>query len=187
MGKPLLAELREHTRTDHDRLEEMTLGARIMDGTLTAAEYRRIIDWQRRAHKKLEPLARQLCLGAYAYRSRFELPAATRQLVPHSVGTAPPVVEPPLSVAVGTAYVLEGASLGGSVIYRKLLANPRLAEEAPFTFYRQQSEWGLAQWRQFVAALTSWNPSEGERIATVASAQRAFRTFAETWQTSAAD
>ena len=180
MGKPLLAELREHTRTDHDRLEGMTLGAKIMDGTLTAAEYRRIIDWQRRAHLTLEPLARQLRLGAYTYRSRFAPP-------PIAVGAAPSVSAPPLPLAVGTAYVLEGASLGGSVIYRKLLENPHLQQEAPFTFYQQQSEWGLAQWRQFVAALMSWTPGEQQRTATVASARQAFRTFTETWQGSTAD
>ncbi|THH36353.1 biliverdin-producing heme oxygenase [Neolewinella litorea] len=168
----LLTALRQSTRADHEALEELTLGEKIMDGSLTAAEYRRIIDWQRRSHLKLEPRVIGFRAGDYAYRPRFVAPAAPPQSETRKTDKA---------TAVGILYVLEGASLGGSLIYRKLQGNASLASEAPFDFYREQAEWGLQQWRNFVAYLNgeSFTTDATERAADAA--REAFATFRREW------
>ena len=175
MASPILSALRTGTQQQHDELEAVTLGDRIMDGSLTPAEYRRLIDWQRRAHQALEPGVQHFTLDEYRYRERF--PAVTAS----SLSTTD------LATGVGTVYVLEGASLGGTAIYRKLLDNPALQEKQPFAFYRDQAEWGLAQWRRFVAALDQQAFAEEEIRQAVRAARAAFSTFERHWRTEEED
>lgn len=171
---PILTALRTATRADHDRLEAMTLGDRIMDGSLTLDEYERIVDWQRRSHLALEPLVDGFRTDRYAYRRRFPDGAA-------DAGTSPA----DRATAVGTLYVLEGSSLGGSMIYRKLLENPALAPAAPFAFYRDQADWGISQWRDLMAYLQEQPFNEEETARAVAAAHAAFGRFAAEWETDA--
>ena len=166
-NQDLIGRLRTATRPLHERLEQITLGDKIMDGTLTAAEYRRLIDWQERAHRALEPGLDRVPIGGYRYEPRFP------------VGEAAP---PPLPEAIGILYVLEGASLGGSLIYRKLAANPRLADQAPFPFYRNQSESGVAQWRNLLEALRTVELADSERERAAESAKAAFLRFEAEWE-----
>lgn len=166
----LLACLRAGTRNAHERLESISLGDRIMDGSLDPEEYRQLIEWQTRAHRLLEYRIANFTGGDYRYRSRFPL-AADRD-----AGVTA------LPEAVGILYVLEGASLGGSVIYRKLTANPRLAQFAPFPFYRDQSAWGVKQWKSFVAYLQTLQFSESETERAAKSAVGAFKAFESSWQ-----
>jgi heme oxygenase len=166
---PVLTALREATREAHEALESITYGDRILDGSLGVGEYRRLLEWQRRSYGALEPLVGRVRGKNYRYRSRFD----------HSVPTSPQLTLPE---QVGLLYVLEGSSLGGSVIYRKLLENPRLAGEAPFTFYHQQAEWGVRQWRSFLGYLGTLSlTGEDERTA-ARSARRAFATFRSEWE-----
>ncbi len=170
---PLLRALRDGTRAAHQQLEDVTLGDKIMDGSLSPTEYRHILTWQRAVHEILEPGVVGFALGAYRYRPRFV--ADTAEDVP-----APPPVD-----AIGRVYVLEGASLGGSMIYRKLQTNLSLTDEAPFTFYRDQADWGLAQWRNFVAAISAHPFTEAEIRTAVKSARDTFATFARQWAATA--
>ena len=166
----LLDTLRQSTRAEHERLESLTYGPKIMDGTLSVAEYRRLLDWQRRAHAALEPQVAGFRQNRYSYRPRFE-----------------PVAEPGQQItdlprALGILYVLEGGSLGGSVILRKLHANPALQSEAPFTFYQQQAEWGVPQWRAFTKMLSSLKLSAEETERAIAGAKEAFGRFEAEWR-----
>ncbi len=167
----LLNRLRESTRELHDRLESKTYGDKIMAGSLTAAEYRKLIDWQRRTHEVLEPQINGFRHGDYGYLPRFIAPASSPKTVD-------------LPTALGTLYVLEGASLGGSVIYRKLQENQHLGSEAPFTFYRQQAESGLQQWRSLLQILKSVQLSEEEINRATNSARSAFSRFDSEWRES---
>ncbi|NJB86642.1 heme oxygenase [Lewinella marina] len=165
----ILTALRHATRADHQALEEVSLGNKIMDGSLSAPEYRRLIDWQRRSHLVLEPQVAGFQDGNYGYRPRFLAPAAPGQTQVDRAG------------AVGILYVLEGASLGGSLIYRKLQSNPALAGQGPFTFYRDQADWGLQQWRAFVNFLGRSPFSPADIARATAAAREAFATFRREW------
>ncbi|MBB4080194.1 heme oxygenase [Lewinella aquimaris] len=166
----LLRKLRAATRPLHTELENVSWGGKIMDGTLTEPEYAKLIDWQRRVHESLEHQVMGFSAGDYRYRPRFTLST------PKSEST------PDRATAIGILYVLEGASLGGSVIYRKLISNPRLTACAPFDFYREQSEWGLAQWRKYLASLDGLHLSEGEIDRAVEAAVATFRKFLVEWR-----
>ena len=166
----LLPALRQATQADHERLESLTYGPKIMDGTLTAAEYHRLLEWQRRAHAVLELQVGGFKRGTYAYRPRFDLPQ----------GAGPITTDLPR--ALGTLYVLEGGSLGGAVILRKLRANPALQREAPFPFYQQQAEWGVPQWRAFTKMLSTVELTAKETERAVRGAKDAFGSFEDEWR-----
>ncbi|WP_116127806.1 biliverdin-producing heme oxygenase [Lewinella sp. IMCC34183] len=168
---PILDALRAATAEDHQRLESATLGDRIMDGSLSLPEYRRILEWQRRSHALLEPSVADFAAGEYAYRRRFPAPAG-----------APPPEKVDRATVIGIIYVLEGSSLGGSLIYRKLQDNPALASAAPFSFYRDQADWGLQQWRSFLAYLRQATFTEEEIERATASARDAFGRFTTEWR-----
>ena len=170
-SSPLLTALRSGTQAAHEALEQVTLGGKIMDRSLSPTEYHRILAWQRGVHEALEPRLLGFTLGDYRYRPRS---------VPDGPGTPTE-----LATAVGVAYVLEGSSLGGSIIYKKLQANPALAGEAPFTFYRDQADWGLSQWRSYVKAIKDHAFTEEEIQTAVKSAQDTFATFARYWEATA--
>ena len=185
---PLLTVLRQATRPAHDRLETLTLSDRIMDGSLRPAEYERIIEWQRRVHEKLEPLVRGFTGGAYEYRERYPVLVDTSE---EPYGTPPMSNQhgaPPVSnqngkpTTLGTLYVLEGASLGGTVIYRKLQANPVLVAYAPFPFYRDQADWGLQQWRAYLAYVKTLELSPEQIQQATDSAVATFALFESLWQ-----
>ena len=168
---PILADLRQATADDHARLEDMTLGSKIMDGSLTPEEYDRLIKWQASAHRALEPLVAGYAADGYAYRSRFGAPQG---------GPAGPTVDH--DTATGIIYVLEGSSLGGSMIYKKLRENPALSSKAPFAFYRDQADWGLRQWRSFVAYLKGRNFDDAAIARAREGAWQAFARFEAEWK-----
>lgn len=176
---PLLTALRQATRPAHDRLETLTLGDRITDGSLRPAEYERIIEWQRRVHGELEPLVRGFRGGAYQYRERFPVSVDTSE---EPYGTPPMSNQHGTPTTLGILYVLEGASLGGTVIYKKLQSNPALAAYAPFTFYRDQAEWGLQQWRAYLAYLKTLDLSPEQIQQATDSAVATFVLFERLWQ-----
>ncbi|MGB3800372.1 MAG: biliverdin-producing heme oxygenase [Lewinella sp.] len=166
----LLDRLRKSTREQHDSLESVTLGEKIMDGSLSLPEYHRLVEWQQRTHQRLEPLVAAFQYGDYTYRPRFplhELPSGEDS--------------PAMARMLGILYVLEGSSLGGSIIYRKLQENPNLTTEGRFDFYRQQSEWGLKQWRSLVSVLNSVTLTEEEMELATQSARDTFDRFTAEW------
>jgi heme oxygenase len=166
---PVLAAMRTATQGVHRALEAATYGDRILGGSLQPREYRKLMKWQRRTHRSLEPLVMGFHSGDYAYRPRF-------------AASAGPPPAPSLPERIGLLYVLEGSSLGGSLIHRKLLDNPNLADEGPFSFYQQQAEWGLAQWRAYTKALATITLTEEEVQSAVRSALRAFARFRNEWE-----
>ena len=165
----LLGRMRAATRVLHERLESKTLGNKIMEGTLTVPEYHRLVRWQERVHHTLEPQLAKFTVGGYRYRPRFA----------DGDASVPPAALPE---ALGLAYVLEGSSLGGSMIYQKLRANPALASEAPFSFYRGQAETGVKQWRALARELGRLELSEAETERAAESARRAFLRFEQEWE-----
>ncbi len=183
----LLQALRTDTKAAHDALESLETSRAILDGTLTAQDYRSVIQWQRRAFGTLEPLLHGTRWGdGYNYVSR--LPALGEERVDNleSVPERPlsgAFTESGLPEAVGVTYVIEGSSLGGSLILKRLLSSPQLGRFAPFPFYTFQRDTGLDQWRRFVAFAKTrvWSQAEVER--TTRAAGHAFHVFAQAWRT----
>ena len=172
---PLLTALRTATAPAHRALEERTGGSRILDGSLTLVEYERLIRWQAAAHRVLEPYA---VIEAVGFHSRSRLASLPETPLPTLDGLQ---LGDDLPSRIGVAYVLEGGSLGGSLILRKLRANPRVAAAAPFPFYAWQAAHGLQQWRAFVASLATLDLSEAEIDRAAQSAVHTFELFGRLW------
>ena len=88
-------------------------------------------------------------------------------------------VTPTLPEAIGIAYVLEGASLGGQVILRHL--GPRLGISATegASFYAGEGAGTGRRWRAFGAMVDQWGEeNRGEWEAVVESARRTFEMIA---------
>ena len=175
---PLLTALRTATTPAHRALEAMTMGGRILDGTLQLAEYDRLVRWQAAAHRLLEPYA-EISSPSYRSESRLTtLPEVTPPaLLPDQIG-----LSDTLPSRLGVAYVLEGGSLGGSLIVRKLRANPSLHDRTPFPFYTWQAERGLAQWRAYTTYVGELELSSAEIDGATRSAVRTFELFGELWR-----
>ena len=178
-GAALLAALRRGTAAAHARLDESPLAAQIADRSLDAEGYRRLIDWQLGAHLTAEPGLAALAWPAdYTYVARAHVLVAEAAALRLSTPRVSPL-EPPgtLAVAVGRAYVLEGASLGGNVIVGRLERTPALVGLAPFAFYRYQRDHGLGQWRRFVSFTQARRWGSEEIEIAVAEAERVFGVF----------
>ena len=175
---PLLGILRERTRPLHDQLDSAPLSRRLFEPGLTRPEYQRLVSGQAVAHAATEVgLAAFAWPGPYRYHSRAEVLAEV--VGPSSSsghGVAP--LSPPedLAAAVGRAYVLEGASLGGARILKRLRATPALSGES-FPFYTHQRDYGLRQWRSFVAFVGERDWDEAGEEQAVAAARRVFTIF----------
>ncbi len=175
----LLAQLRTATRPLHDDLDGAPISTSVTDGTLTAEDYRTLIEWQLKAHLVAEHgLADFDWPGEYRYVAR--LPALRGEAAQLRIGE-PKVESLPaprsLAEAVGRAYVLEGSSLGGNMILGQLKSNERLADAAPFAFYDFQRREGLRQWRQFTAFAKTLDLIAAEEAESRAAAVETFKVF----------
>jgi heme oxygenase (biliverdin-IX-beta and delta-forming) len=81
--------------------------------------------------------------------------------------------------ALGAAYVVEGAALGGQVLARGLISNAA-SLALPATFLLGDGENGGRRWRDFIAELEEELSGSGELEAAAQSARATFATF-ETW------
>ena len=154
-----------------------------MEGTLAPAAYRRFIAWQYLAHARSEPGLAEFPwrdhAADYAYAAR--LPQLNQEVAAADRPVAEPLPPPAtLAVATGRAYVLEGSSLGGNVIFGHLERNPRLAAFAPFAHYAFQRAHGVGQWRRFAAFAKThvWSAAEAEEA--VVAAREVFDVFLAT-------
>ena len=151
-----MARLKQATGPAHQRLESLAMPGDLST-TLTSCRYARLIRHNYLLHLALEPELADyldLTLPELAYGSqRCKLTALRTDLqlleqqTPQAEFCLPALRS--LPQALGRAYVLEGASLGGQLIFRALMAQPALAELGAVHFYGfYGTEIGL-RWKQF--------------------------------------
>lgn len=149
----LLAELRRRTRDAHDRLEErLDVPARCR----TEGAYAALLLALRTVHAPLEAAiaASPAADGALPdWRSRRKTGWLDEDLAALGVDPSMEAADvAPLggdAEVLGTAYVLEGATLGGALIVRQLRAS--FADPPPHRFFTSYSARRGAQWRAFRA------------------------------------
>lgn len=76
--------------------------------------------------------------------------------------------------ALGCAYVLEGATLGGQIITRHLRGELGVAPESGSAFFFSYGDEVGPRWREFVEVLNSYESSADEQTALVDSARETF-------------
>jgi heme oxygenase len=153
-----MGQLRQATRVVHDRLE---LALPLCDRNLTLPRYVRILEAFYTFYAPLEPhLAPALGLDSVALelsaREKAPLLAADLRVLGHAPAAVlalprcpslPTVALP--SQAMGTLYVLEGATLGGQIIARHLRSTLDLDVSNGAAFFAGYGERTREMWTRF--------------------------------------
>ncbi|HET6232578.1 MAG TPA: biliverdin-producing heme oxygenase, partial [Longimicrobiaceae bacterium] len=164
-GVTILAALKEQTREHHERVEAH---AGVMDPGLTLPGYRALLARFRGFYL---PVEERLCAmdawGALALDAevRRKLPLldadlAALGLSQVQIAALPACPRPPalddVPRALGGLYVLEGATLGGAIISRSLVARLGVGRAGGGAFFGSYGERLGAMWKQFGTALEAW-------------------------------
>lgn len=174
--------LKAATQDSHTRLEGLAIPAAGLAG-MNLSDYAGLIAHQVQLHQVLEP---GLCacldqqLPALNYRQeRLKLPALEADLTAlgHNLENLQPVAPiqfTSLSQALGAAYVLEGATLGGQTIRRTLSARDDLHAELPLSYYGLYGAEIGPRWRAFSQLVNDLLTDEAEIAIASHSARETF-------------
>lgn len=161
----LQEKLKKDTRPDHDRLEELMFVHSIMDGTLSLSQYKKILTANYFIHAAWEDLLYHTLSSQLAEElnisRRFKLPALLLDLQEIKMETPPArhIGWTDFSYdndqkVMGALYVLEGATLGGHVIVKRLAANPILKPlQLGFHYYQVYGNELIPNWKLFCGIL----------------------------------
>lgn len=156
--------LKQATKNNHDQLEQLMFVNDIMSGTLTLTHYKQILTTNYLVHKASEnylfdnlstPTAEQLNI-----QHRRKLPALHADIQALQMDIPSLAYDEHVSFnksdasLLGALYVLEGATLGGSVIVKKLKTNSELSPlNLDFNYYQVYGNELIPYWRTFCAVL----------------------------------
>ena len=180
-----MEKLKSDTRAAHERLERNSFGTSLMEGRLTREDYRRLLAKFYGIYAPLEPsLVANPHLSAigFDYAARQKLPALESDLLylrtelaylPVCVGL------PPLSglpETLGILYVVEGSTLGGQVLARKLLEMFGREADRYTRFFNSYGERVGVLWKSF-GELVNTNIKPADEPALVGAATAMFSAF----------
>ena len=158
--------LRTETANRHTALESLMFVNEIMNNSLSIDQYKKLLTINYIIHQKLEnKLANMLDANLAEeldMKNRMKLAALEKDLAYWKIDslTLPAlnfemfVPEKNNAAVLGALYVLEGATLGGNVIKKHILANPAFAEhEDGLNYYGVYGEELGSKWKTFVSIL----------------------------------
>lgn len=174
--------LKAATQDSHTRLEGLAIPVAGLAG-MNLSDYAGLIAHNFQLHQALEPglsacLDQQLPALNYG-QERLKLPALEADLKAlgqnlNSLHTIVPIEFTSLAQALGAAYVLEGATLGGQIIRRTLSARDDLHPDLPLNYYGLYgTEIGL-RWRAFSQLVNEQLMGEAEIARASRSARETF-------------
>ena len=168
-------ELKIATRPNHDELENLMFVNEIMNKSLTISDYAQILSTNYIVHTLLEPKI-QAALGedikiALHIDARFKVAALAADLKESELDVAALDLyagdfEPKdftEAHALGALYVLEGATLGGNVIQKKLRNTPGF-EDLGLNYYTVYKDELMKRWVSFVQLLNSTDTNDAAVI-----------------------
>jgi len=163
----LQEKLKAETKEQHDQLEKLMFVGDIMSRKLTIEQYRNLVFTNYLIHKQYENLihatlstvdANQLDLANRQKTTSLladieELGINTDELEDRNATTL--LNNATAAYALGAMYVLEGATLGGSVIYKQLKLNPNFEDGFNFNYYTVYGKELLSKWQNFLQVLNA--------------------------------
>lgn len=179
--------LKQATKNNHDELEQLMFVNDIMSGTLSLPHYKQILTTNYLVHKAFEDYlfdnlsaktAEQLNIN-----NRRKLPALLADMQALQMDIPSPnddelSFDKNDSSLLGALYVLEGATLGGNVIVKRLKTNPELsALNLDFNYYQVYGNELIPYWKTFCAVLDQ--QAEDSYEAAVDSAKKMFGYIAD--------
>ena len=158
--------LRTETAENHAALESLMFVNEIMNNTLSIENYKKLLTINYIIHQKLENKLANMLDNDLADRldmkNRLKLAALEKDLAYWQIDslTLPAlnfelfVPEKNNTEVLGALYVLEGATLGGNVIKKHILANPNFSNhEGGLNYYGVYGEELGSKWKNFVTIL----------------------------------
>ncbi|MGN7989489.1 biliverdin-producing heme oxygenase [Pedobacter sp. 22226] len=163
--------LRTETAENHKTLESLMFVNEIMNNSLSIDQYKKLLTVNYIIHQKSENILANMLDADIAaeleMNSRLKLSALEKDLNYWGIDslTLPglnfELYLPQKNTAevLGALYVLEGATLGGNVIKRHILANPNFKDhEAGLNYYGVYGEELSTKWKKFVSVLNERVP-----------------------------
>jgi heme oxygenase len=180
----LMATLRDATAASHARAEATVP---VLDAALTLAGYASVLARFRDAYATLEDALADVgeWPDGFDVGARRKLPLLERDLAwlrERGVATPPPrplatsvagVARARIAAAIGALYVLEGATLGGQVILRRIGARLGVAPGAGASFYAGYGAETGTMWKAFAAMANAWGEAHRDAWDEVVESARA--------------
>lgn len=181
--------LKAETRVDHEETEKSVGSDRIMSGTLTRDQYEDILLKQYMIHADLEQKLQRIkdltewSELEFELRKKINLLNFDLQLLgvnPKENHSVTFDFSPSnLAQGIGCLYVLEGSTLGGAVIKRKLESIPEIADTKALQFYGAYGENLGMMWKKFIACLDQLDAQPEIHDEVVESARQTFKVVKE--------
>ncbi len=181
--------LKAETRVDHEETEKSVGSDRIMSGTLTRDQYEDILLKQYMIHADLEQKLQRIkdltewSELEFELRKKISLLNFDLQLLgvnPKENHSVTFDFSPSnLAQGIGCLYVLEGSTLGGAVIKRKLESIPEIADTKALQFYGAYGENLGMMWKKFIACLDQLDAQPEIHDEVVESARQTFKVVKE--------
>jgi len=175
----LLERLKIETRPAHDRIE----AAIDLDRRIASRDaYRDLLIRFYGFHKAWESDAAEVAHDRTFFRNRCKTELLARDLA--ALGLEPDEIEalpqcrplmplPAPEAVLGSMYVVEGSTLGGTIIAREVERRLGLTPETGCAYFRSYGRETAAMWKSFGAVLLEASSPEADDVI-VASAQRTF-------------
>ncbi len=162
--------IRTTTAPWHTRLEQAMFADAIMDGSLTLADYNKVLRVNYYVHHLLEPsiftALREQVKQEIKLANRAKLPALKEDMIRSSIsfsGDEYLAITIPVfaneAEALGALYVLEGATLGGQVIIKQLKKND-IFSTLPLAYYNVYAGQTGLMWKQFLEVINQYEDQE---------------------------
>lgn len=181
----LQEKLKNHTADAHSGLEQQMYVDLIMQRTLTSDQYQKLLITNYLVHLYFEQpifnalgndIANELNLPDREKLSALEKDMQHEQIDKEALLRRMPVDRPEIrnrAFAVGAMYVLEGATLGGSMIVKQLKLNRNFPDDHPFYYYGCYGSDLMTKWKSFLAVINELPEEEHEEA--LAGAEFMFR------------
>jgi heme oxygenase len=162
----LQEKLKNATAKNHDELELLMFVGEIMDKTLTPEQYKSLLVTNYLVHRQYEvdlhvmlndKLKHDLLIEKRSKLQSLELDLEEAGIdsvqIDHEFINLP-ILNFNSSSILGAMYVLEGATLGGNVIYKKLMLNSNLTDlQYKFHYYNVYASDLMPNWISFVKTI----------------------------------
>lgn len=172
----LQEKLKSATSAHHDELENLMFVREIMNKTLTLDQYKTLLATNYIVHAAIESkLHDALDPGVKDHLSienRYKVTALEQDLIEmdmhkedlDAINFDFLLKDHSNASSLGAMYVLEGATLGGNVIHKKLRANPAF-ENLSLNYYNVYAQNLMPNWLSFVQVLNSSVPESDFQLA----------------------
>jgi heme oxygenase len=188
----ILEKVKTATRERHDEMEAVAFSDKIAAQSLSLQEYKALILGHYVFHRETEAKLLKLT----ALQTLDELKVSERmksgllladlqqlQLEPYLFSFQPGLQLSHPAQALGCMYVMEGATLGGSVIRRSLVKIPEIAQSGALHYYGCYGDQTGSRWKQFKQVVEQRVVSDEEQQQFLQSADDTFEQYAACMKT----